>query len=99
MQEAARKAQALSGAGSTTELDWMPATVAPNFIMVESTMDNPSSPSMECAQLLDDFPLRDTENLEAEDDLDDHEDASRDEDIIHNASAVVCWQLPVGVPF
>lgn len=100
MQEAARKANALSGSGSTTELDWMPITVAPNIIVVDSTTSNdPSSPSLESTNLPDESSLLDTDNLEAEDDLDDDEDAVWDEDIIQNASVVICWKLPVSFLF
>lgn len=98
MKEAAIKAHVLSGLGSTTELNWMPTTVAPDFTIEESaTSNDPSSPSIEPTHLSDEFSLLDTDNLEAEDDLDDNGDALRDEDIIRDASAVVRWQVPVRI--
>lgn len=97
VQEAARVAHTLSGLGSLTELNWMPPTVASSYVINSSDVDGSSEPSEnfdEPALPLADTISPDSDNLVAEDDLDDAGDIS-DEDEIAKASALIQWCAPV----
>lgn len=95
VEEAAKTALALSGAGSATELDWMPPTLAIPSILPEASVDNFSAPSDDdiCSSI-NSISL-DSDNLVAEDDLEDNEDVLHTDELIQKASAIIFWQLPV----
>lgn len=97
VQEAARVAHTLSGLGSATELDWMPPTIAPSYIIHESDMDGSFPPSEDLNEHLS--PTSDSDTLVAEDDLDDAEDISHDDVILEKASALIHWRLPVSTKY
>lgn len=99
VQEAARVAHTLSGLGSLTELNWMPPTVTSSYIINSSDDNGSSQPSEDSYGPVPPFSDRispDSDNLVAEDDLDDAEDIS-DDDEIAKASALIKWTLPVSI--
>lgn len=81
----------------------MPPTVALPIVTQElAAEDLSSADSIDLGDLgglslHDVSPPLDSDNLVAEDDLDDNEDISRDDELIQKASALICWQLPVSL--
>ncbi|KAF7977559.1 hypothetical protein HWV62_3356 [Athelia sp. TMB] len=94
VQEAAKTAQALSGAGSATELDWMPPNLATPSILPETSADDVLALPDDYTYSFGNALAPDSDNLAAEDNLDDNEDVSRADEVVNKASAVISWQLP-----